>query len=197
MTTSIKMYRTNCDNDRHVPGNGIAKLQLLWRSRSILRNFPLFVAVAIMHLLTFLPSLPRSKMRKICRGNFNAICCSSRDINIVELGDHVAISGGCPSLSPAVSIPIKPMTHTHPKFHPILVKAKHSGHKLARNRPIMFIQIHRWRVWGAWSARPPKFLAQCQPPWRCGKRVCNALSKFFLHALLPSLQAQSFCRLPH
>jgi len=27
MMTSIKMYQNNCDNDRHVPGNGITKLQ--------------------------------------------------------------------------------------------------------------------------------------------------------------------------
>jgi len=64
------MYRNNCDNDRHVglPGNWITKLQLLWRSRSILRKCSV-VDRCRYHLLT---SSPWSKMRKICRWNFNA-----------------------------------------------------------------------------------------------------------------------------
>jgi len=70
-----------------------------------LRNFRLFVAVlSLAYIFTELAVVENAE---ICRGNFNAICCSSRDINIFELGDHVAISGGCPSLSPGVSIPTK------------------------------------------------------------------------------------------
>jgi len=49
---------------------------------------------------------------------------------------------------------------------------------------------------GGLGAKPPKFLAECQLPWLCGKRMCPSLSKFFLHCTLSFSASSIFLQTP-